>query len=91
MLENHKGWYRNSGLAVAAGVSPRCKGTREEKVSRTWKESQCKQAASKGGVTFSGRDTANVRQPLEKEPKEQVLPYSISSWGSPLAKLTLKP
>lgn len=38
MLENLKGWYRNSGLAVAARVRPRHKGTREEKVSRTWKE-----------------------------------------------------
>lgn len=55
------------------------------------RESQCKQAAYKGEVTFSGGDTANVRQPLEKKPKEQVLPYSISSWVSPLAKLTLQP
>lgn len=87
VLGNHKMWYRNPGIALAAEST----GTRKKNVTRTWKkEKSWKQATFLEGQNDTWRDTASVRPPVGKEqrgkyslpPPPVGVPLGLKSVGS---------
>lgn len=79
---NHKMWYRNPGIALAAEST----GTRKKNVTRTWKkEKVLKQATLLEGQNDTWRDTASVRPPVGKRSRGVSTPFPPPSpLGFPL-------